>query len=143
MSAEQPNRVRRHREDDWDDRCLLLGGDDCGSLRPSAQRYAIATVRSSIQPSSCGRRTKAVVHWLQAEGVLAPMKLVVGIFKGCARGERPREGRAAEQRDEFAPFPLMEMHPRLHGQERMAGYRIAGYAQPRADKNRRRIIFSP
>jgi hypothetical protein len=28
-----------------------------------------------------------------------------------ARRERPRERRAAEQRDELAPFPLMKMHP--------------------------------
>ena len=34
------------------------------SLRPSAQRYSIATVRPSIQPSSRSRCTKAAVHWL-------------------------------------------------------------------------------
>src|SRR5262245_8362810 len=32
-------------------------------VRPSAQRYSIATVRPSIQPSSCNRRTKAATHW--------------------------------------------------------------------------------
>jgi len=34
------------------------------SLRPSAQRYTIATVRSSTQPSLRSRCTKAAVHWL-------------------------------------------------------------------------------
>src|SRR5262249_32206881 len=33
----------------------------------------------------------------------------------CARRERPRDSRAAEQRDELAPFPLTEMHPIPHG----------------------------
>src|SRR5262249_24405523 len=34
------------------------------------------------------------------------------------RRERPRGCRAAEQRDELAPVPLMEMHPIPHGPER-------------------------
>ena len=34
------------------------------SLRPSAQRYSIAMVRPSIQPSSRSRCTKAAIHWL-------------------------------------------------------------------------------
>jgi len=33
------------------------------SVRPSAQRYSIATVRPSIQPSSRSRWTKAATHW--------------------------------------------------------------------------------
>src|SRR5262249_47681228 len=41
------------------------------SLRPSAQRYSIAIVRPSIQPSSPSRRTKAAVHGLVVEAVYA------------------------------------------------------------------------
>ena len=44
------------------------------SVRPSAQRYSIATVRPSIQPSSRSRCTKAAVHWPQAEAVAAAQK---------------------------------------------------------------------
>jgi hypothetical protein len=53
------------------------------SLRPSAQRYSIATVRPSIQPSSCSRCTKAATHWLLAEGVAAPKNPMIGSFAGC------------------------------------------------------------
>jgi hypothetical protein len=47
------------------------------SVRPSAQRYWMATVRPSIQPSSCSRRTKAAVHGAQAEGAAVPRNPVV------------------------------------------------------------------
>src|SRR5262249_26228860 len=41
------------------------------------------------------------------------------------RRERPRYSRAAEQRDELAPFHLTEMHPNpLTGREHITGYRI-------------------
>jgi hypothetical protein len=41
-----------------------------------------------------------------------------------ARRERPRSRRAAEQRDELAPFQLIELHPLPASQGRIAGYRI-------------------
>jgi hypothetical protein len=53
------------------------------SVRLSAQRYSIATVRPSIQPSSCNRRTKAATHWPWDEGVPATRNPMVGIFAGC------------------------------------------------------------
>ena len=47
-----------------------------------------------------------------------------GIAGCCAfRRERPRDRRAAEQRDELAAFPLTEMHPILTGREHIAEYR--------------------
>jgi hypothetical protein len=55
------------------------------SVRPSAQRYSIATFRFSIQPSSRSRCTKAATHWLAADGVAAPKKPMVGSFVCCAR----------------------------------------------------------
>jgi hypothetical protein len=56
------------------------------SARASAQRYSIATVRPSIQPSSRNRCTKAATHWLSAEGVFAPNSPMVGGFvASCAR----------------------------------------------------------
>src|SRR6185295_14820497 len=48
------------------------------SPRPSAQRYSIATVRPSIQPSSVNLFIKAVVHGFQPIGVLVPRKPTVG-----------------------------------------------------------------
>ena len=55
------------------------------SLRPSPQRYSIATVRPSIQPSSRRRCTKAAVHWLMADEVSGPRNPMVGSFGCCAR----------------------------------------------------------
>jgi hypothetical protein len=53
------------------------------SLRPSAQRYSIATVRPSIQPSSRSRVTKAPVHELQPDCEEAPRKPIVGSLPAC------------------------------------------------------------
>ena len=53
------------------------------SLRPSPQRYSIATVRPSIQPSSRSRCTKAAVHWFWAEGVVVPKNPIVGSLPAC------------------------------------------------------------
>jgi len=53
------------------------------SARPSAQRYSIATVRPSIQPSSRSRCTKAAVHGCHTEGVVVPMNPMVGSFVLC------------------------------------------------------------
>ena len=75
------------------------------SLRPSAQRYSIATVRPSIQPSSRSRCTKAAVHWLwvgrRARAQEPDGRQLRRLLR--ARRERPRRRRAAEQRDELAP----------------------------------------
>ena len=109
------DRIARHRKDDRDDRCRLLCRERprCPdvtmtstlsrtnsaaisakrSLRPSAQRYSIATVRPSIQPSSRSRCTKAAIHGLQAEGVLAPRNPMVGSLLGCCA--RAASGHAA------------------------------------------------
>jgi hypothetical protein len=42
-----------------------------------------------------------------------------------ARRERPSRRRAAEQRNELAPFQLIELHSFPASQGRVAGYRIA------------------
>jgi len=41
-----------------------------------------------------------------------------------ARGERPSGRRAAEERDELAPFQSIELHSVPASQGRFAGYRI-------------------
>jgi hypothetical protein len=73
------------------------------SLRPSAQRYSIATLRPSVQPSSRSCCTKVAVQTLcgsrtgpeQPNGrQLSPLLR--------PRRERPRRG-GAKQRDELAP----------------------------------------
>ena len=121
-----PNRVGRHREHDWDRRsCLLCGGTALPtvrmvatlsrtnsaanstnrSLRPSAQRYSIATVWPSIHPSSRSRCTKAAVQSLQFEGVLAPRKPIVSSFACCARAASGHATEApAKKGDKFAPL---------------------------------------
>ena len=89
-------RVRRHRKDDrmTDVACFAArtGAVACvtmtstlsrtnsaaispaRSARPSNQRYSIAILRPSIQPSSRSRCTKAAVHWLAAEEFRFPMR---------------------------------------------------------------------
>src|SRR5262245_5882380 len=52
------------------------------SWRPSFQRYSIAMVRPSIQPSSRSRCTKAAVHELQLDAS-APRNPMVGSFPAC------------------------------------------------------------
>ena len=53
------------------------------SVCPSTQRYSIATVRPSTQPSSRSRSTKASIHSLAAERVLGPRNPMVGSLPGC------------------------------------------------------------
>ncbi len=53
------------------------------SERPSAQRYSIAIVRPSIQPSSRNRCTKAATHWPWDEGVPATRNPMVGSLAAC------------------------------------------------------------
>ena len=65
------------------------------SVRPSAQRYSIATLRPSIQPSSRSRGTKAAVQWVQAAAVLAPRNPMVGVLCCAARARRERPCAAA------------------------------------------------
>src|SRR6516165_1932264 len=52
------------------------------SGRPSDQRYSIAMVRPSTQPSSRSRPTKAAVQGLKTDA-LAPMKQIVGSLSGA------------------------------------------------------------
>src|SRR6516165_12387362 len=59
-------------------------------------------VRSSTQPSSRSRWTKAPVHWLMAEPVPAPKNPIVGGFAECCA--LAASGHAANERDEVAPF---------------------------------------
>jgi hypothetical protein len=53
------------------------------SLRPSAQRYSIVTVRPSIQSRSRRRCAKAATHWLHDEGEVAPKNPMVGSLPAC------------------------------------------------------------
>ena len=55
------------------------------SVRLSPQRYSIATVWPSIQPSSLSRCTKASVLNFSATAVVAPKYPIVGSFGCCAR----------------------------------------------------------
>src|SRR5262249_41920541 len=52
-------------------------------LRPSAQRYSIATVRPFIHPSSSNRFSKAAVHGAQTTAVAAPKNPMVGSRPVC------------------------------------------------------------
>src|SRR5262245_43273148 len=61
------------------------------SSRPSAHRSSITMLRPSIQPSSRRRCTKAAIHLLSADRVLAPKNPIV--FAGCCA--RAASGHAA------------------------------------------------
>ena len=71
---------------------------------PSDQRYSIAMVRPSIQPSWLSRSAKAEVHSPQDRSVRAQetdCRQLARLLR--ERGERPRERHAAERRYEFPP----------------------------------------
>src|SRR6516162_1055936 len=109
------DRIVRRREHDRDNRCHLLcckhGPPPTVTITstlsrtnsaaispkrsglPSAQRYSIARVRPSIQPSSRSRSTKAGWRWLSTERVLAPKYPTVGTFPACCA--RAATGQAA------------------------------------------------
>ena len=53
------------------------------SLRPSPQRYSIATLRPSVQPSSASRRTKAAVHWRSISGEEGARSPMIGSLARC------------------------------------------------------------
>ena len=95
MSPALPRRLSGSRRDnDIDLQADELGRDLGQALDASfPQRYSIATLRPSIQPSSRSRCTKAPTRWLSSEGVVGPKNPMVGRF-ACwrARNERPRRG---------------------------------------------------
>ena len=62
------------------------------SARPSAQRYTMAILRPSPQPSSPSLCTKAAVHWLWEAAVLAPKNPIVGNLAEFLRPRPKRPG---------------------------------------------------
>ena len=72
------------------------------SLRPSAQRYSIATVRPSFQPSSRSRCSKAAAHCPAVEGVCPPRNPMTGSFPACC-------ARAASGHVAAAPPSMREL----------------------------------
>ena len=81
--------------------------------RPSAQRYSIATLRPSIHPSSRSRWTRASAQALCNEAVAEAQKSDGRQLSRLlrARRQRPRDRRAAEQRDELAPSQVGHQAP--------------------------------
>jgi hypothetical protein len=63
------------------------------SVRPPNQRYSIAILRPSIQPSSRSRCTKAATAWPWTEGVVPPRYPMRGTFAACCA--RAASGHAA------------------------------------------------
>src|SRR4029077_16631203 len=53
------------------------------SLRPPAQRYSIAMLRPSVQPSPRSRCWNAAVQGAQADGVDEPKRPIVGSLDAC------------------------------------------------------------
>ena len=73
------------------------------SARPSAQRYAIAILRPSPQPSSPSLCTKAAVRLALGGCRISAKNPIVGKFaECCAHAPSGQRCRAAEQRDELA-----------------------------------------
>src|SRR5262245_29595423 len=89
------------------------------STRPSAQRYSIATVRPSVQPSSSNRRTKAAVQSRQLDAVLTPRYPMVGSFGCCAC---PARGLAAAA----PPKSVMNSRRRIIRSPRRRGRAASG-----------------
>src|SRR5262249_1978795 len=101
------------------------------SALPPLQRVSIRTLRPSVQPNCCSPCRNAAMRACPT-GSFAAVDISTPMRRMClaccpraagghpsvappsavldARRERPRDRRAAEQRDELAAFPLMEMH---------------------------------
>ena len=96
------------------------------SLRPSVQRYSIATVLPSVQPSSCSRRAKVAAHSLsQGSPAQEPDgRQFARLLRPCR--ERPHRRSAAEQRDELASPHGGLLHSQDHGLISQNGRWIAG-----------------
>jgi hypothetical protein len=56
------------------------------------------------------KRSQTTYAWSLPEPAAAAIRPITGIAGCCARHERPRRRRAAEQRDELASFQLIEFH---------------------------------
>ena len=91
------------------------------SLRPSAQRYSIATVRPSIQPSSRSRFTKAAVQLVQFDAVLAPRKPIVGTLPCCCAIAASGHAAAAPP-SSVMNSRLLIRSPRRRGRATTAGW---------------------
>src|SRR6516164_1277936 len=79
--------------------------------RPSAQRYSMATVRFSIQPSSCSRCTKASIEAIANDALFAPRNPIVGNFAACCA--RAASGHATPK----AATPSMKVRRRIAAPE--------------------------
>src|SRR6516164_10659144 len=89
---------------------------------PAAKRFGAITARSSA-----GRRGAEEVAALQGQIQALQIELenpshALALLR--PRRERPRRHHAAEQRDEFTTFQLIEWHAAPASQGRIAGYRI-------------------
>src|SRR5215831_6298949 len=58
-------------------------------------------VRSSIQPRSRSRSTKAVIHGLMLEGSVVPRKAIMGSFPGCCARAASGQATAAPPRSDM------------------------------------------
>src|SRR5262245_59693136 len=89
------------------------------SARPSDQRYSIAMVRPSVQPSSRSRCTKAATHSLAAERVLWPKKPMVGSLSPCCARTASGQATAAPP-SSVMNSRLFTRSPRRRGRESRA-----------------------
>src|SRR3989454_4478247 len=110
------------------------------SLRPSAQRYSIATLRPSLQRSSRSRCTKAAVHWLCAAAVPEPMNPMVGSFAGCASAASGARMRLTA-RTTASPISLLRKSPVSRGSP--LGSRFQNHTVPLAFEQLDRAACDP
>src|SRR5262245_25727419 len=101
------------------------------SSRPSAQRYSMATVRFSIQPSSRSRCTKASVDALSNVALFAPRNPMVGSLPGCCARAASGHATAAPPSNVMNSRRLMldiELPPALAPAS--SGFVLAAAAEP-------------
>ena len=104
-------------------------------LRPTELDEEIATFDPAEIAKSGAKRRNATC--LTGRGYKTQEADTSNLKRLRARRERPRSSRAAEQRDEIAPFQLIELHSVPTSHSRAVGYRIgdrsvggyAGYSQ--------------
>src|SRR5262249_6393795 len=84
-------------------------GADNRSLRPSVQAYSMVRVRPSMKPASASPLRSALTRNSDPAAVESRRNPTTGIAER-ARRERPCGCHAAEKREEFATFQLIELH---------------------------------
>jgi len=97
------------------------------SVRPSPQRYSIATLWPSVQPSARSRCTKAAVKWLISAAVPEAISPMVGSLLACCA--RTAHGHATAPPSSVMKSRRFTRSPRRRAAEWMSGTQFPSFSR--------------